>query len=222
VNAFVLAGGRSTRMGRDKALLELEGRPLIEHALEKLRVLGFSPSIVGTRADLSSFAPVIPDNYPQAGPLGGIEAALAATANPEMLSPEVRICSSDAGQNLFLPVDSPWLPLEFLRWMMERAGQTDALATVPRAQGLAQPLCAVYSRAILPHAQAALAQGDAAVIRAVERASKQTGQRVDSFDVESIAALQLSECPLPVHHWFRNLNTPIDFTTALEQSRRIH
>jgi molybdenum cofactor guanylyltransferase len=245
VNAFVLAGGRSTRMGRDKALLELEGHPLIDHALAKLRALGFSPRIAGSRPDLASFAPFVPDNYPQQGPLGGIEAALAATANPEMLSEVstleltrpsgrgnlaetskrkhlLRICSSDSEQNLFLPVDLPWLPIEFLRWMMERAQHTNALATVPRAQGLPQPLCAIYSRAMLPHAQAALAAGDAKVIRAVERAAGATGRRIDSFDLESIAASQLWDQRLPVHRWFQNLNSPQDFQTALEQSRRIH
>ena len=245
MNAFVLAGGRSTRMGRDKALLDLDGRPLIDHALTKLRALGFSPRIAGSRPDLSSFAPFVPDNYPQQGPLGGIEAALAATANPEMLYPEVstleltrpsgsgnlaetskrehllRICSSDAEQNLFLAVDLPWLPIEFLRWMTERAQHTNALATVPRAQGLPQPLCAIYSRAIQPHAQAALAKDDAKVMRAVERAATATRLRIDSFDAESIAASQLWEQRLPVHWWFQNLNSPADFQTALEQSRRI-
>lgn len=198
-------------MGRDKALLELDGRPLIEHALSKLRALGFSPRIAGSRPDLSSFAPFVPDNYPQQGPLGGIEAALAATAN----------CSSDSEQNLFLPVDLPWLPVEFLRWMIERSGHTNALATVPRAQGLPQPLCAIYSRAIQPHAQAALAKDDAKVMRAVERAATATRLRIDSFDAESIAASQLWEQRLPVHWWFQNLNFPQDFQAALEQSRRI-
>ncbi len=194
-------------MGRDKALLELGGRPLIEHALAKLRALGFSPRIAGSRLALSSFAPVVQDNYPQQGPLGGIEAALAATASE---------------QNLFLPVDLPWLPVAFLRWMMERAEHTNALATVPRAQGLPQPLCAIYSRAMLPHAQAALAEGDAKVMRAVERAAAATDLRIDSFDAESIAASQLWEQRIPVYRWFQNLNSPTDFQAALEQSQRIH
>jgi len=193
-------------MGRDKALLELDGRPLIEHALAKLRALGLSPPIVGARSDLSCFAPVVPDNFLQAGPLGGIEAALTA---------------SESEQNLFLAVDLPWLPVEFLRWMMERAGRTNALATVPRAQGQPQPLCAVYSWAMLPHVRAALAEGDAKVVRAVERAAEATGLRIDSFDAESIAASQLWEQRLPVYRWFQNLNSPADFQTALEQSRRI-
>jgi molybdopterin-guanine dinucleotide biosynthesis protein A len=208
VNAFVLAGGLATRMGRDKALLGLDGRPLIEHALAKLRTLGFSPRIIGSRPDLARFAPIIADNYSQVGPLGGIEAALTA---------------SDAEQNLFLAVDLPWLPVDFLHWMMERANYTDALATVPRFQGLPQPLCAVYSRAMLPHVKAALVEGDAKVRRAVERAAVATGMRVDEFNVESVAAAQSWSQRILLHRWFQNLNTPADFEKAvLEQLPRIH
>lgn len=199
MNAFVLAGGQSTRMGRDKALLEWAGKPLVAHALEKLRAIGYAPRIVGTRPDLAAFAPVIPDAYPHAGPLGGIASSLAVT---------------DSEQNLFLPVDLPVLPLTFLLWLVRRAETTQALATVPRLQGLPQPLCAVYSRALLPHLQAALAEGDAKVMRAVERAGV-----IDSFDVESIAAAESWFSP---HRWFDNLNTPADFQRAmLEQSTRI-
>lgn len=208
MNAFILAGGQSSRMGRDKALLELGGHPLIEHALGKLRALGFSPRIVGVRSDLAAFAIVVPDNFPHTGPLGGIEAALAA---------------SNTEQNLFLPVDLPWLPVEFLRWLIERAENTNALATVPRLQGRPQPLCAVYSKALLPYAQSALAADDAKVMRAVEHAAKLTGLRIDTFDVEPIAAAQAWEQPLPLHRWFENINTPADFEKAvLEQSARIH
>jgi len=208
VNAFILAGGQSTRMGRDKALLALGGRQLIEHALDKLRVLGFSPLIAGSRPDLAHFAPAISDNFPNAGPLGGIEAVLAAT-NTE--------------QNLFLPVDLPWLPVELLRWIIDRAEITNAVATVPRLQGRPQPLCAIYSTALLPHLRAALAAGDAKVMHAVERAANATSLRIDSFDVESIAAAQSWGQPIPLHRWFENINTPADFEkAALQHSARIH
>lgn len=195
-------------MGRDKALLEIDGHPLIELALYKLRALGLSPRIVGPRSDLAVFASVIPDIHPHSGPLGGIEAALVA---------------SDSVQNLFLPVDLPWLPVDFLRWMMERVEKTNALATIPRLQGRPQPLCAIYSKALLPHAQAALAAGDAKVMHAIERASNATGLRFDSFDVEPIAAAQSWEQRRPLHKWFENINTPADFErAALEQSPHIH
>lgn len=189
-------------------MIEWNGRPLIEHALQKLRALGYEPSIVGSRPDLVSFAAVIPDMHSQAGPLGGIITALAI---------------SDSNQNIFLAVDLPFQPSEFLRAMIERAEKTNALATIPRFRGLPQPLFALYSKALLPHAQAALREGDAKVMRAVERAKEATGLRADSFDVESVAAAKSWNFTIPLYRWFDNLNTPGDFAkAALEQSLGIH
>ena len=198
-------------MGRDKALIEFHGRPLIEHAVAKLRSLGYRPRIAGSRSDLAEYAPVIPDNYSGSGPLAGIEAALAA---------------SDDHLNLFLPVDLPLLPVGFLRWMTARAIETSPLATIPRLQGRPQPLCAVYDRALLPHARAALISGKPKVMRAVEAAAAFTRRAIDLFDIEAVAA-SLSPSPgwpaaPPVHRWFQNLNTPEDLeTAALEESRHI-
>ena len=76
---FVLAGGRSSRMGTDKALMLLGGRPLIAHALDILRGAGLSASLAGARAGLERFAQVVADEEPDRGPLGGICSALAMT-----------------------------------------------------------------------------------------------------------------------------------------------
>jgi molybdenum cofactor guanylyltransferase len=212
MNAFILAGGQSTRMGRDKALLEWHGRPLIEHALEKLRALNTRPRILGTRPDLERFAPVIPDNIPGHGPLGGIEAALNLT---------------DTDLNLFLPVDLPLLPVEFLRWLLSRTALTQAAAAIPQIEGRPQPLCAVYHRGLLAGVRSSLQRGDAKVIRAIENSARDAGMRIDRFDVEAVAAAQsgtfLSPRSVPVHHWFQNLNTPADLArAALEQTPHIH
>ncbi|MBV8673135.1 MAG: molybdenum cofactor guanylyltransferase [Acidobacteriaceae bacterium] len=207
MNAFILAGGRSTRMGRDKALLPFRGRPLIEHAVAKLRALGFSPRVAGTRPDLGAYAAVIPDHYPGSGPLAGIEAAL---------------CASDSDLNLFLPIDLPLLPAGFLRWLSARAHETSALATIPCLQGRPQPLCAVYHRNLLPYAQAALAAGDRKVTRVLEKAAVTTRSKLDRFDLETVAACVDFSAELPIHRWLQNLNTPVDLQiAALEESRYI-
>src|ERR1700746_781805 len=119
---FVLAGGRSTRMGQDKALLQWAGRTLLERALDKLRTLPLAaaPRIAGARSDLSSHAGVVADLHPGCGPLSGIEAALAARTRP---------------LNVFLPVDTPLLPAQFLFWRLQRAETTGALMTIPRING---------------------------------------------------------------------------------------
>ncbi|MGA3226239.1 MAG: molybdenum cofactor guanylyltransferase [Acidobacteriaceae bacterium] len=195
---FVLAGGRSTRMGQDKALLRLGGRTLIDLALEKLRALSLAAArIAGASPELGSYGAVIADLHPGCGPLSGIEAALAASSQP---------------LNAFLPVDTPLLPAQFLLWMLERALITGALATVPRINGWPQPLCAVYHRELLSPITAALAAGDYKVMPVISAACH-LRQSIDVFDVEGVASAQpylFSFSALPLYRWFHNCNTPED------------
>jgi molybdopterin-guanine dinucleotide biosynthesis protein A len=202
---FVLAGGRSTRMGQDKALLPWGGQPLLEVALDKLRALPLAtaPRIAAARSDLSSHAGVIADLHPGCGPLSGIEAALAASSRP---------------LNVFLPVDGPLLPAQFLLWMLQRAETTGSLVTVPRVNGEPQPLCAVYHRDLLGHISASLVAGDYKVMPVVTAAAGPLSQSpcsrsMDVFDVELVASANaqlLAFSPLPLYRWFHNCNTPAD------------
>jgi molybdopterin-guanine dinucleotide biosynthesis protein A len=200
---FVLAGGRSTRMGTDKALMTWQGEPLVARALAQLRRLGLRARIAGTRPDLAQYAEVVDDAHPGCGPLAGIEAALAA---------------SDAELNLFVPVDLPLVPDAFLRWMVERARATDALATVPFVSGRAEPLCAVYHRSLAPGIAQALERGEYKVMRGVEAAvemaqhdSQHDGMGLDAFAVEEVYATRFDwPAEVPVMRWFANWNTPSD------------
>ena len=199
---FVLAGGRSSRMGQDKSLLRLAGRSLIEHALDKLRALPLAaaPRIAGAHADLSSYAPVLPDLHPGCGPLSGIETALASTTQP---------------LNLFLPVDLPLLPAQFLNWMLWRAETTGAAMTVPRINGLPQPLCAIYHRKLLQPIRAALLAGNYKVTAAIP-----PSETIDVFDVETVASANQELrgwSALPLFRWFHNCNTPEDMA-AIENA----
>lgn len=199
MNGFVLAGGLSTRMGRDKALLELRGRPLVIHMLELLRGVGLEPRICGSRADLETFAAVIEDRFEGCGPLGGIDAALEV---------------SDAELNLFVPVDLPQIPAAFLRWLMERAERSGAVATVPTIEGRAQPLCAVYGRRLHRGLRQSLATGKYKVMRALEFAATGLGERMDLFSLETVATtLPAGTWPLEPRPsaWFQNVNTPADY-----------
>ena len=199
MNAFVVAGGQSTRMGRDKALLLLDGTPLIARALDQVRSLGLPTRICGSRPDLARFANVIPDNFPRCGPLAGIEAALAV---------------SDTKLNLFLPVDLPLLPAAFIRWLLTRAKRTDAVATLPVIADRPQPLCAIYSRRLLEGIRHCLAAGDYKVMNGIRSAAGSLSEPIDLFDVETVAAtLRTDEwaCSMPVTDWFCNVNTPAEY-----------
>ena len=75
VGAYVLAGGKSSRMGRDKALLELAGKPLVRHAVTKLRRVCEDVHILSGNMELAPYAPLVEDLHPGCGPIGGLEAA---------------------------------------------------------------------------------------------------------------------------------------------------
>jgi molybdenum cofactor guanylyltransferase len=192
---FVLAGGRSSRMGQDKALLRLGGRSMLEIALDKLLAvpLASPPRLAGTRMDAAAIA----DLHPGCGPLGGIEAALTASNHP---------------LNVFLPVDMPLLPAKFLVWMLYRAQVTGAAVTLPRINGCPQPLCAVYHRELLEPITGSLQAGDYKVMHVVGAAASRTDV-VDIFDVELVSSANpdmLAFSPLPAYRWFQNCNTPED------------
>jgi molybdopterin-guanine dinucleotide biosynthesis protein A len=201
MNGFVLAGGQSTRMGRDKALLEVDGGPLIARMLGKVRGLGLEARICGSRPDLARFAEVVPDNFAPAGPLGGMEAALAL---------------SDSELNLFVPVDVPGIPEEFLGWLTGRAEGSRAVATIPRYGDRLQPLCAVYSRRLLEGLRESLRAGRHKVMDAIRASAMGLGESIDVFDAECVAAAGCSEWSLepPLAAWFRNVNTPAEYEAA--------
>jgi molybdopterin-guanine dinucleotide biosynthesis protein A len=143
LSAFVLAGGRSSRLGRDKALLAFGHRNFLEIALDNARAVCPDPIIVGPRSLYASYGPVVEDRVAGCGPLGGIHSALSAT-------------TSDL--NLILSVDMPLMDPGFLGWLSKIARQDDRLVTLPRSGERRQPLCAVYRRGLLPHIEAALAR----------------------------------------------------------------
>jgi len=121
-------------MGRDKALLELNGETLIELALRKLTAVCADVAIAGGTDELERFGHVIADGTAGCGPLGGIVAALEQTGQE---------------WNLFLAVDMPFVPVKALRTLVAAAGGEE-MVVLAQANGYAQPLCGIYSRRVLP------------------------------------------------------------------------
>ena len=206
---FVLAGGRSSRMGRDKALVELQGCPLLEIALATLWAAGLPARITGRRAPFAGIDPAIPDPIsnqlpesipdliPESGPLGGIHAALSA---------------STARWNLFLPVDMPLMPPSLLRYLLDRAELTAAPVTAVLLNGRLEPLPVVLDRAVLPHLVGLLARGQRACRIAWQSIPGLLGAELDAPAVETLRALGYCGDPhgLPPVHWFQSANTPAD------------
>jgi molybdopterin-guanine dinucleotide biosynthesis protein A len=156
---YVLAGGASSRMGRNKALLVLRDRTLIEIVASAVREAAGTVSIIGSPEIYVPFGfPVIPDRLPGLGPLGGIETALSTTT---------------AGWNLIVACDMPRVtPFLLRRILAEADAHPDAGCVLPvSAGGLVEPLCAAYHKRILPAVSQALAAGTRKVTDALPRES---------------------------------------------------
>ncbi len=193
---FVLAGGASSRMGQDKALLPWGQRTLVEQALATLREAGVERvAIAGARAqELAAFAPVVQDAEPGHGPLGGICAAL------ESMHTEWAV---------FLPVDAPLLPASLLAYMLHHAQVTGRAVTLAASAGYAQTFPAVVARTALAVLQMRLQAGDLGCFAAWRAAAETAGKPLSILPAEWIAQAGHAAHPagLPVGRWFLNVNT---------------
>ncbi|HAT2489888.1 TPA: molybdenum cofactor guanylyltransferase [Aeromonas hydrophila] len=148
VSAVVLAGGRATRMGgADKGWVELAGRPLIDHVLDRLRPQVDEILINANRsqARYQALAPVIGDDNPDyLGPLAGMQAGLAAARHDWVL---------------FVPCDGPALPRDLMaRFRAALTPQTELV--VAHDGDWLQPVVALLHKSLLPSLSAALAEGE--------------------------------------------------------------
>jgi len=185
--AAVLAGGRSRRMGTDKALVVLEGRTMVERVVERARLAGADPvAVVGHRhpellpPGVSSLH--IPDEHPGAGPVGGLLTALSWTPQEVVL---VVAC------------DLPLLdPFDLARLTAAvRPGRPAAVLVGPRRR---EPLVGAWSRAIAGDVERAFESG----VSAVHVVLDGLGEAVAEVPVSDTATL-------------RNVNRPADIPKAL-------
>ncbi len=195
---FVLAGGKSSRMGlnTDKAFLHFGGQTLLDRALTVMGTVCEGVTIIGEPAkfaqyESAKYRPAVPDIFPGCGPLAGIHAALV---------------SSPAELNLMLAVDMPFVSSELLAFLFAAAENNDAVITVPRSGKGLQPLCAVYRREFSPVAEQALRAGKYKIDAAFSSVS------VRVIEEAELAAAGFSE------RSFFNVNTPQDCLTAEDQS----
>lgn len=153
ITGFVLAGGASTRMGRPKDQLVVGGETMLARQVRLLGRVARRIEVLGARkaspANGASAHVWRLDDVPACGPLGGIYTGLRH-ARTEF--------------NLFLSCDLPFMESDFLGYLVRRAVNSGADATVPKSsEGRLNPLCAVYRRRALQAIQETLASGNYAV-----------------------------------------------------------
>jgi molybdopterin-guanine dinucleotide biosynthesis protein A len=188
----IVAGGQSSRMGTDKAFVQLNGRPLITHLLDRIAGLGQTETILITNhpADYAHLnLPMVSDVLPGKGSLGGIYTALHASQNSYTLA---------------LACDMPFVNPDLLRYLI-RLAEGDAFdVIVPTVEGYPQGLHAIYGRACQEPIRARLDADRLKVIGFYDEV------RVRMVDEEEYGRV------VPDGRSFFNVNTPED----LEQARR--
>ncbi len=202
ISGFVLAGGRSSRLGQDKVLLPWNDQTLLSHSIQRLQQVCQTVRVCADRGDLDLPDLAVRYALPGTGPLSAIVSALEQSLTP---------------WNLFLAVDLPLVPVELLKALSTRAENSRALCIVPQAEGLPQPLCGLYHRSLAPGLRVALQEGKYKIMLALRDASMSASNaapiesRVELFDVQKFAASYPQS-----REWILNINTPQDWQRARE------
>jgi len=190
----VLAGGKSTRMGTDKALLPINGRPMVQFAAETLSTVFSNVIVVGADEEKFGFLnlPIAPDIFEGCGPLGGIHAALTF-AKPRSV--------------FVLSCDIPFIPSRLVDYIVRfDSAEGTRIATF---EGMLQPLCGLYNSASLTAIEHDLHAGKYSILK--------TLQNLGHAEIPITPDL-----PFYAPRMFLNVNRPEDYQTLAisEQGNR--
>lgn len=131
IKVYILSGGKSSRMGTEKGLVELKGKSFISHLIDTVRTLTNDICIIANNSQYSSFLiDVIPDIIQNKGPLAGIYTGLM---------------NSSSDRNLFLSCDIPLINTETLQFLIEKSENCKGPAIIVH-NGKTEPLCGIYRK----------------------------------------------------------------------------
>jgi molybdenum cofactor guanylyltransferase len=196
VAAYVLAGGGSTRFGRDKALVEFAGKPMLARMIELMRGLASEVSVVAAPGKYAGFgAKIVEDLWPGEGPLGGIVTALLHTQG---IRPACE-------WNVIVSCDMPFLTVDWMRYLGTRATESAAQVVLPHSTHGPEPLCACYRTSAAQTLGSVFEGGMRRVTFALKQVSAEVLDERDWKRFDSAGRL------------FWNMNTAADY----EEARRI-
>lgn len=186
---FITAGGRSSRMGTDKAWLELGGRAMIEQVIAALAPVTSRLAIIANNPEYARLGlPVFADEQTGVGPLEAIRTALVNSATSRIV---------------LVGCDLPFVSEDLFRFLLNIPGDHQAVVPVG-ADGRLEPLCAIYSAETLPVVRSLIASGE----RKISLLFDPISTRFVAFD--ELRHLKGAEL------FFENINTPQDYARALD------
>ena len=190
---YVLAGGGSTRFGRDKALIEIDGKTMLDRMIQLLRIATGKVKLVAPPGKYAGYdAEIVADQWPGEGPLGGIITALEDAAK-----------SSRKGEwNLMVSCDMPFLTSAWLKFLRRRAAQSKAQVVLPHSASGPEPLCACYRTDGAAKLRAAFESGVRKVTEGLKHVSTEVLDEKDWKRFDSAGRL------------FWNMNTMADYNEA--------
>jgi molybdenum cofactor guanylyltransferase len=187
ISAVLLAGGESTRMGKDKATLLFRGKPLWKIQLELLWKLEPTEIFVSARTD-PAWRPAnvhfVADDPPSCGPLSGLAAALARMRAKRLLA---------------LAIDMPFMTEKYLRFLCDQI--EPGRGVLPKIDNRAEPLAAIYPQEALANVQSALSGKDFSL-------QTVTGRLI------AAGKLQVMPVTLQERKLFRNVNELADLRSS--------
>ena len=196
VTGALLAGGRSLRMGRDKGLVELAGKPMISHVIARLRPQVHRIVIIAND-DPARFSgtclPVVCDTVEgHAGPLAGLHAALEWALSE---TPEAQLVAT-------VPVDTPFFPTDMVARLLAALRQTEVGSAIAASGGIRHPVAGMWEVALIGEVENALHAG----VRAMTRFAEMQKSAVVDFPSTEIGEGTIDP--------FFNVNTPADLDQA--------
>jgi len=196
VVGYIMAGGASSRFGRDKALVEVGGTPMLSRMIELLLGVTKQLKLVAVPGKYAAFgAEIVEDRWPGEGPLGGIITALEDAAR----SP------ADGEWNLIVSCDMPFLTREWLAFLSARAAKSKAQVVLPCSAHGPEPLCASYRTDAAGPLRAVFDSGVRKVTMGLQHVATEVLDEADWKRFDSAGRL------------FWNMNTAADY----EEARRI-
>jgi molybdopterin-guanine dinucleotide biosynthesis protein A len=194
-SALILAGGKNSRIGRNKAFIRLpNGQTILQNSINILQDIFPEIIIVANRKEAyrEFEVPVVEDLIKECGPLGGVFTGL---------------CHAASQRNFVTACDMPFISPALIRLLLAEGGTNDVV--IPEVEGRVEPLFAVYSKSCIP-----------TIFEHLQRRDFKMREALAQLRVRRVGAAAVDLVD-PQHLSFFNINAPEDLKTAENLAMRI-